>query len=356
MRDPSDDLSTLWEWFAEHQCRGYSPLYERICLGVAHDREVLDLVRETPPEAHLPPALLAAVHDVLLAGFDHPLADVYAGRSDADPVPLFLEVCRTRRNDLIALLATRRIQTNDCGRSAVIGPGLTWLSARLDLPLALVDVGASAGLNLLCDRYRIDYGEHGATGPAGSPVEIECRVTGGDPPIARPLPPLVARVGIDRSPIDLADPDDARCLLACVWPDTGRLERTAASIRLAQQGLPPMVAGDAIAALPEVLQRLPAGSAAVVLTSWMFSYLGVEDRRRFLELLEVESTNRPVAWLSADIAGAVEVLGKETERAHLGFDGHFLGSVTFDRGACHPALLASVQQHGGWIDWRAPQD
>ena len=145
----------------------------------------------------------------------------------------------------MALLSTRHIQTNDCGRSALIGPGLTWLASQLSEPMALTDVGASAGLNLLCDRYRIDYGGAGATGPSDSPVQITCRVAGGNPPIAPALPPLRSRIGIDRSPIDLGHPDDARWLLACVWPDTDRLERTAASIHLAQQDPPRVVAGEA---------------------------------------------------------------------------------------------------------------
>jgi len=332
MSDPTADLAHLWEWFAENQCRGYSPLYEQICRAVAGDRDLLELVRSAPPAAHMPPALLGAVHYLLLEGLEHPLADVYAGRSDADPAPLFVDVCRARRDDVVALLSTRHIQTNECGRSAVIGPGLTWLSSRLQGAFALIDVGASAGLNLLCDHYRIDYGAHGATGPAGSPVEIRCHVLSGDPPIADSLPTFVTRVGIDRSPIDLANPDDARWLLACVWPDTGRLERTAACIRLAQEHRPEVIAGDANHVLPAVLAELPEGTTAVAVTTWAFAYLTIEERRRFIEVLERASYKRPVAWLSAEGAGIVDAFdghsGPSDERAAS----DVLGAVTFDCG------------------------
>ena len=320
---------------------------------MAADRSVLDLVRSSPPEAHLPPALLGAVHYLLLDGLDHPLADVYAGRSGADPAPLFLEVCHTHRDEISDLLAVRRVQTNDCGRSALIGPGLTWIGDRIGGPFALIDVGASAGLNLLCDRYRLDYGGHGATGPADSPVVVACEVLAGRPPIADRLPTPVSRVGIDRSPIDLADPTDARWLLACVWPDTGRLARTEASIRLAQADLPTVVAGDGVERLPAVLDDLENGTAAVVVTSWAFAYFSTDQRQRFTELLAEASHRRPVAWLSADGAGTVEGVADPSLTDASGAQAHVLGSVLFEEGAAHPTLLAVVQQHGGWIDWQA---
>ena len=272
MGDATADLADLWRWFGEQQFRGYSPIYERVAEAVAGDRDVLELFREAPPAAHLPLAPLGAVRYLLLDGLEHPLGDVYGGRSDADPGPLFLDLCRSERTRLLALLQTRRVQTNDCGRSALIGPALTWVAARLPGPFCLVDVGASAGINLLCDRFRLDYGAAGATGPSESTVRIDCEVTGGDPPIADQLPELVHRVGIDLSPIDLSDPTDARWLLACVWPDTGRAERVQASIRLAQRDLPQVVAGRADAVLPGVLARLPDGATAIVMTTWAFGY------------------------------------------------------------------------------------
>ena len=239
MGDATEDLASLWRWFGEQQFRGYSPIYERIADAVAGDREVLELFREAPPAAHLPPAPLGAVRYLLLDGLEHPLGDVYGGRSDADPGPLFLDLCRTERSRPPRGAARRggcRPTTAGAARSSVRrSPG--W-PQQLPGPYCLVDVGASAGINLLCDRYRLDYGRHGATGPADSTVRIGCEVTGGDPPIADRLPALAQRVGIDLSPIDLSDPADARWLLACVWPDTGRAERVEASIRLAQQDLP----------------------------------------------------------------------------------------------------------------------
>jgi hypothetical protein len=316
---------------------------------------VLELVAAAPPGAHLPPALLGAVHYLLLDGLAHPLGEVYAGHSEADPAPLFLDLCHHHADELSALLAFRRVQTNDCGRSALIGPGLTWIADRLDRPFALVDVGASAGLNLLCDRYRLDYGTFGATGPPGSPVVVACDVLAGRPPIADRLPDPVARIGLDHSPVDVADPADARWLLACVWPDTGRLERTAASIRLAQADPPRLVRGDAVDGLSALLERGDDGAGVVVVTTWAFAYLSLDQRQRFTEVLADTSHRRPVAWLSADGAGTVEGVAEASLTDPGGeAQANVLGAVLFDRGAVETHLLAVVQQHGAWMDWRAP--
>ncbi len=352
MSDPTRSLADLWKWFAEAHFRRSSPLYERIALGVANDRDVLELQLAARPAAHLPPVLLAAVHYLLLEGLEHPLAEVYGGRSNADPAPLFLELCRDQRHEMEALLDSRDLQTNDCGRSAIIGPGLTWIDAQFDAPLAMVDVGASVGLNLLCDRYRLDYGSYGSTGPLTSPVEVRCRVVSGAPPIAERLPRLATRVGIDRSPIDLSNPDDARWLLACVWPDGGRLERMDAAIRLAQRDPPLVIPGDANEILPVVLRGLDRNTVAIVVTTWSFAYFTIEQRREFLRLLEIESQTRPVAWLSAEGTGVVETFAGASDSHDEQARSNVLGLVTLEHGVSRQLLLGYVHQHGAWIDWR----
>lgn len=347
--DAIDELANLWRWFADTQFRGYSPLYEQIAAVVVDDREILELFAEAPLAAHLPLTPLGAVRYLLLDGLDHPLGEVYAGRSDADPGPLFVDLCRAHRADILALLEHRRVQTNDCGRSALLGPAFTWVAATVPAPFAQVDVGTSAGINLNSDRYRLDYGDHGATGPADSSVQIRCEVTGGAPPIAPQLPPFAERIGVDLSPIDLSDPADARWLLACVWPDTGRAERVEASIAVTQQHPPHLVAGRANDVLPGVLDRLPDGTTAIVTTTWAFGYFSLEERAAFAELLTAASGRRPIAWVSSEGAGTVDALAVNEDDA--GDD--VLGVVLFDGEVATPHVLAAVHPHGHWINWRA---
>src|ERR1700750_2352082 len=103
------DLGAVWLYVADTSCRGYSPLYDRICRTVADSDDVLDLVSEAPRRGHNPVLLLAAVHYLWPDGLDHPLAAVYAGESDADAGQLFVDLCLGQREAIRELLATEQV-------------------------------------------------------------------------------------------------------------------------------------------------------------------------------------------------------------------------------------------------------
>ena len=347
------DLGKIWLYVADSSCRGYSPIYERICRAVAESDEVLDLVSEAPPIAHNPVLLLAAVHYLLLGGLDHPLAAVYAGQSGADPGPLFVDLCLGNRDAILELLATRQVNTNEVGRSAAIGPALTVVASRLSAPLGLVDVGCSAGLNLFCDRYRLDYGPAGATGPTDAPVQIECEVVGGSPPIASVLPAISARMGLDRAPVDVHDTDQSRWQLACSWPDTGRLPRTRLALEEARRGSLTVIRGDAVEAVGAVIEGLPLDATAVVTTTWVVGYFSLVQRALFRDALAAASASRPVAWISAETHGVVDLIPSEGIPSDPGgLEWSVLGLVIFRNGEAEPLLLGHVHPHGSQLDWQ----
>jgi len=347
----SSGLSDLWRWFADTQCGAYSPLYQRICRAVADDDEVLGVVADAPPHAHLPNMLLAAVHYLVLGGLEHPLSQVYAGASEADPGPLFVEVCLDQREAIAGLLQTRHTNTNEVGRSAALGPALTQVAMQLGQPLGLLDIGCSAGLNLLCDRYLLDYGPAGSTGPPDAAVRVRSEVRGGHPPIARRLPAIAARLGLDRSPVDLSSDDAVQWQLALVWPDTGRLKRTRLAFAEARRSPPEVVEGDAVDDLAAAIDRIPEGCTPVVVTTWAFAYLPVERRAEFANVLDAVSSARRLAWVSAEGPGVVDAFGDVDAPADEGNTPSLLGLVVFTDGRRDEELLAFVHPHGSWIDW-----
>jgi hypothetical protein len=350
----STALADLWSWYADNVFSGYSPLYARISRTVAASDDVLALIDEAPPQSHQPNVLLAAVHYLLLGGLAHPLAAVYAGASDADPGPLFVDVCLTHRAEILELLTTRHTNTNEVGRSAVIALALTTVGSRAASPLAQVDVGCSAGLNLLCDRYRIDYGQAGATGPVDAAVQISCTVVGGRPPIEPLVPPIAERVGIDRDPVDVTDDDQARWQLALVFPDTNRLPRTRLALQELRNDPPRIVPGDAVETIAPVLLGLPPDALAVVTTTWVVAYFSSEHRVAFREQLAEVSRKRPVAWISAEGPNTIDLFtGLDVPSDAQGTEASILGLARFDGGELETEVLGFVHPHGLWVDWRA---
>ena len=227
----SPDLEALAERcivLADDDFAGYSPIYERIARALADDDRSLALLLDAAPTGRTPVLALAAVHDIVLAEPGSPLAEIYAGRSAGDPWPPFRELLHTRSAEVLLRMRTRNIQTNEVGRSAALLPALaavraSALAAGDDRPLALVELGPSAGLNLLLDRYAVTYRRDGsvvaAVGDPGSPVQLACEVRGPADPLVEGLPvPIASRVGLDLSPVDVTDPEARRWLSACVWP------------------------------------------------------------------------------------------------------------------------------------------
>ncbi|WP_026129002.1 DUF2332 domain-containing protein [Nocardiopsis prasina] len=261
-------VADRYRWLATSYARGGSPDYERIALGVAGDARTQDLVLTLPEgNKRQPNLLLGAVR--YLGG----PTGTWEG---------FRDWVAEHWDRVRGVVMARMTQTNEVRRCATLLPVL----ARLEGPLALVEVGASAGLCLYPDRYRYSYDGGVPLGPRESPVLLECRTSGGVPLPGR-VPDVVWRAGLDLNPLDAGDEGDVRWLESLVWPGEHRRERVerlraAASVVAADP--PVMVAGDLVEALPELAARAPEGATLVVLHSAVAAYLS-EGGRADLERL-----------------------------------------------------------------------
>jgi hypothetical protein len=192
-------------------------------------------------------------------------------------------------------MLARRTQTNEVGRCALLLP----LLASLPRPLALVEVGVSAGLCLLPDRYAYDYAGTVVGDPA-APLRLACRPYG-PVPIPVQLPEVVWRRGIDLAPIDLDDPDAVRWLECCIWPDQPqRLARLQAAVGIARVD-PPVVRGDLLELVGSVVAQAPDDATVVVFHAATLVYLPEPGRQRFAELM----ANLPAVWIWAEGPGVV---------------------------------------------------
>lgn len=347
------DLATRFGAFAR-VTRVRAPLYSRLSAGIAGSALVGQLFRDAPEPARVPVNLFAAVHFLLLGEPDAPLARFYPDLTDgtdpADPVPAFLEFCAGRAEPLRALLASRVPQTNEVGRSALLLAGLAQLG---DEPLALLDVGASAGLNLLLDRFAYLDAQGNRLG--SSTVSVACSVRGDRPGAVGPhgladgFPAISARLGLDAAPVDPADPAAVRWLEACVWPDQAdRLVRLRAAIALLREHPVAVRRGDAVDGLAPALADL-GGSTPVVTTSWTLCYLDPDRQRAFAAEVDRLGRSRGLTWLWAEAPAQVPVLPVPDALT----DDHatLLGVTTWRDGVRTDRLLARCHDHGAWLNW-----
>jgi hypothetical protein len=271
-------LAARYAEFAAHEARGVSAAYERLSLAVSRDDEVLALLGGLPPAKRQPNLLFGVVR--LLGG---PVEDP-AG---------FHDYTVANWPAIDAELRSRVTQTNEAGRCALLLP----LLAALPQPLALLEVGASAGLCLYPDRYAYRYGDD-VVG-AGEPV-LDCAVTGAAPPTG--VPEVVWRAGLDLNPLDVTDPADVAWLDALIWPEhTHRRARLRAAAAVAAAEPPLLVRGDLADDLPALAARAPAGATLVVFhTSVMYQ---VPTPRR--EAFANEVRGLPGHWIAVEAPGAL---------------------------------------------------
>lgn len=355
--DPIYDTGTgraQWLYFADSVFADESPLNASLARAVASDAALLELIDSFPPHPHQPLIVLGAVQYLILGGVDHGLAALYEDGSRVMPIaqgqPLIDDFVRRFEDELRELLATWFIQTNEPTRSAAIGLGVAWASQLIGEPIGLIDDGASAGLNLAFDRYRLDYGAGRELGAPDSPVHLHCELRNLDGLPVERLPAVARRIGIDRNPIDLRDEPSRRWLVALTWPGTARQRQLRQVIDLVRSDPPDVRRGDMVDDLGSTLEEL-GSLPTVVVTSWSFSYLRRADRTRFERLLVDHGRTRPIAWVCCDGAGSTARFETAVAPPTDLRMPSLMGVAVFDRNAVESHVLGYVDPYGTWLDW-----
>jgi uncharacterized protein DUF2332 len=269
-------VAAMYAEFAAREARGVSPAYERLSDAVSRDDELLALLGTLPPGKRQPNLLFGVVR--------------FLGGPVEDPAA-FRAYTLANWPAIEAQLRVRATQTNEVGRCAVLLPVL----ASLAQPLALLEVGASAGLCLYPDRYAYRYGDH-VIG-SGEPV-LDCALTGTAPPAG--VPEVVWRAGLDLNPLDVTDPADVAWLDALIWPEHAhRRARLRAAVAVAAADPPLLVRGDLLDDLPALAARAPAGVTLVVFHSSLLFYVPAPRREAFTAVVR----GLPGHWLANESPG-----------------------------------------------------
>ena len=314
------DVAEWYRFFAEVEAKESSPTYRVLANGVADDEVVLGHLARLPAAKRQPNLLFATVQFL-----DGPTADWLE----------FRRFMLSRWDDIAALMATRSTQTNEAARCAAFLPVL----ASIRSPIALIEVGAAAGLCLFPDRYSYSY-SHTLVGDSPVRIDVECT---GAVPVPVEMPDICWRRGIDLNPLDVTDPVDVKWLRACIWPEhDDRRDRLERAVKIAADDPPTIIAGDLNSEIDAVLASAPTDAVIVVFHSAVLAYLAVEQRQAFAENM---TSRHEVIWLSNESPGVIADLASPQQS---------LKPNAFLLGRNGTEARAHTDPHGTWLDWIAP--
>jgi hypothetical protein len=313
-----------------------------LSLSIAEDPEILALAAHARNGERIPNLFFAAVQFLLLNGIKHPVSvffEIACGPSASveDPYPEFRSFCLEYDEEIRGLIAVGLVQTNEVSRRAFLAPAFVFISRQgQGHPLYLVEIGASAGLNLLWDRYGYIYGDIHRGGDLNSPVQIRCALRDSrPPPIPEIFPEVAGRIGLDRVPIETSDPDAILWLQALVWPEqVERAELLKRAIQIARQNPVKLIAGDAAETLPAVLAAVPKDNTLCIFRT--FTPLAPQSRERIAEMCAQYGARRDLFLLSTTGGRSID---------------SELQLVSFINGVRTGRILARCHNHGQWLEW-----
>jgi hypothetical protein len=346
-------LAQVYRHFGEVDAAGTSPLYERVAVALSESGEALRAIEAAPARRRHPTVILAALHDLALAGRAPALAAAYAAADGDAAAGAAIDTLLRMTGSVVAIAARRPVRASETGRCAVLYPAIAEAARRAGATaVGLIDVGCCAGLNLTVDRVGITYGNGQSLGDPSSPVQLSSLAVGDRPIPARAMPEVAARVGVDPDPVDVTDPDEARWLRACLWPgQPDRAARLDAELALAATAPRLLLRGAAVEVLPGAFARVPAGALPVVTTTWALSRFPLENRLRCLHRRGEAAAGRPVAWVSAEgvgVAPAVPTLGDRRASGHS-----IIGLAEFGQSALRTEAIGRCWSQGHFLAWLA---
>ena len=286
----------------------------------------------------LPLRIAGGLHALSLSGDEPALGAIYRGE-DADDVAIVRDAIARHEERLMTSLDGPP-QTNEAGRSSNFIAAMLWLADRgLPARFACLEIGSSAGINLMIDRYAYDLGGV-KVGPA-DPVIAFTPDWQGDAPPAHSVE-IASLKGCDIAPVDLTDPAQALRLKGYIWPEHGvRFERMDAAIRAAQAKAPDLVEANAADFVEAELARpQDGGTTRVLMHSIVWQYVPKDQQARVTAAMEAAGAKampeRPLAWIALEA-------NRDTHRHEM--------VVRYWPGGEKGRILTEAHPHGAWIKW-----
>ncbi|MBJ8005371.1 DUF2332 family protein [Bacillus cereus] len=259
-----EQVANLFRDFSIKECKGSSDLYEYLSMKISEDEEVLTLSSYAQVGQPIPNLLLGAVHYLLLKGKDHHLKTYYSSLVENAKTNLdkdfeqFKDFCNEYREEIITLLQTKLVQTNEVRRCAYLYPSFCYIFNKVNKPLVIIEIGTSSGLQLFWDQYSYSYGTDETYGNINSNVNLTSEIRGENVlHFLKQSPPVVEKIGLDLNVNDLNADEDYLWLRALIWPEhKERLELFDQAATLVKGKPVRLIEGDGVVLLPAIAEQI----------------------------------------------------------------------------------------------------
>lgn len=329
--------------FAESQTRTISPFYRQLIARIKDEEVMNEIAQHLRAQQPLANMLLASIHFMAMSHPREELSSYYPSvNTDASGIPeaaVVLDFCRRYQSELEELMRTRIVQTNAINRCAYIF--LVLAALKPEQPLCLLDIGASAGLNLQLDRFQFSYNGRKVYGDSEVGIESEYEPPVGSAPFQ--LPPIARRIAVDQHPVDLTDPLEVRWLKALIWPDQqARMKRMEAAINLAAINPVEWHTASRTADFEKIIRGIPDDCHLFVYHTHVLYQFTREERLEFRNLIDAIGKERPLTFLGAE---AAEVFDDES----VANEGVLVSLTEYRNGRSKQRYLYRTNGHANWM-------
>lgn len=338
-------LSQKFLTFAEKECKGSSKLYEFLATEIAQDDALLEICTFTLNGQPVPNLLFGAVHYLLLKGNEHKLKDYYPSivvqsKPHKDSFIYFKDFCLINKSEIKKLLQTKLVQTNEVRRCAYLYPVFSFIYEVTKKPLALIEIGTSAGLQLLWDQYSYSYSTNEVVGKVGAKLHISSELKGDIAPFLHiTSPPVSSRTGIDLNIVDVTDEEEFLWLKSLIWPEhKERLEMFEKAASYLKDIPIDLVEGDGVTLLRDYVDSVSNDCTVCIFHTHVANQMPLEKRNLLLSTVESLGKNRDVFHIYNNILD---------KNLHLDY---YLNNEE------HKLTVAETEGHGKWFKWLLQDD
>ncbi|PEC22277.1 DUF2332 domain-containing protein [Bacillus cereus] len=337
-----EQIANLFRNFSIKECKGSSDLYEYLSINIAEDEEVLTLSSYAQTGQPIPNLLLGAVHYLLLVGKDHHLKTYYSSLVENANTNLdkafdhFKDFCSEYREEIITLLQTKLVQTNEVRRCAYLYPSFCYIFNKVKKPLALIEIGTSSGLQLFWDQYRYSYETDEMYGNINSHVHLTSEIRGDHVPhFLKESPSVTERIGLDLHVNDLHNEEDYLWLRALIWPEhKERIEMFDQAASLVKNESAQLIEGDGVELLPSIVEQISEAAVICIFHTHVANQIPEQVKNKLEKQIQEIGAKRDVFHLYNNMWD---------QDLHIDY---------YINGNEYRETIGETEGHGRWFSWK----